>query len=158
MRICSICHAEVKEEMPAVLTVSGYGKPRYLCAACAERFDTVTLGREPQRIAEAMARISSDLAAVGAEDETTCEAVCEILDAARERAERITAGTYDFSEDESGAEDGELPEELLETEEDKALDRAEEEKNKRFDRILNWAWLVIGIGIIALIVYWIWFR
>lgn len=154
MNRCAICQAVITAEEPPVLTVSGYGMPRCLCEDCARRFDTVTLGREPERIFAAMERIASDLAASGTEDEIVCEAVCEILTSAKERAGKIADGRYDFSEDAAAEAGEELPEELLETEEDKALDRAEKEKNERFDRFLNWAWLGIGICAVAFLVYW----
>ena len=47
----------------------------------------------------------------------------------------------------------EIPEELQETEEDKELDRREAEKQKKFDKIMNWVSLIaIGGTLIYLIV------
>lgn len=157
MNRCAVCSAPIEEESPAILTMGGFGHPRYLCPACAERFDTVTEGRDPDAISAAAEKISADLAASGTDDEATYETVKEILDTAATRAEGIRAGTYDFSEDEK-EEEGELdeiPEELLESEEDRALDRAEEEKNKKFDRILNYAWIGIAICAVVLFVLWL---
>ena len=153
MRQCAVCNAPVTEETPAILTMGGFGHPRYLCAACAARFDTVTEGREPDAIEEAMNRITADLAATGTEDEAAFETVKEILDTAAVRLAKIKEGTYDFSED-TETEEGELdeiPEELLESEEDRALDEAEEEKNKKFDSVLNWIWL--GVAVVAVVLF-----
>lgn len=160
MRQCAVCNAPITEESPAVLTMGGYGHPRYLCSGCAARFDTVTAGHDPEEIAAAMHRISDDLSATGTEDEATYETVREIFDAASRRAKKIKDGTYDFSEDdreEEGTLD-EIPEELRESEEDLALDREEEEKNKKFDRVLNFVWIGVGVLAVAFLVYWFFIR
>ena len=41
---------------------------------------------------------------------------------------------------------------------DPLLDRIEQEREKRFDKILNWAWLFIGIGVVAYLVWFFFFR
>ena len=68
------------------------------------------------------------------------ELVSETLNHAAKRATAIKEGTYDFSLDEESAEDegfDEVPEELLESEEDKALDEAEKVQNEKLDKVLN---------------------
>ena len=71
---------------------------------------------------------------------------------------QIEDGSYDFTLDEQTEEEFELSEDMLETEEDRELDRIEEEREKRFDKILNWAWLFIGIGFVAYLVWFFFFR
>ena len=76
------------------------------------------------------------------------ETVTEIFSAAGERARKIKEGTYDFSEDEK-EEDGllDVPEELCETEEDKALDVKEQKNAKLIDKIFNWIYLAVFLGV-----------
>ena len=84
--------------------------------------------------------------------EQSLATVKELLSAAMERAELIKSGEYDFASDEDEAELEEIPEELLETEEDRALDRADEERTKKFDRVFNWiAGFAIGAAAAFLI-------
>ena len=71
-----------------------------------------------------------------------------------ERREKIRAGEYDFSEDEiSDAEEEEIPEELLETEEDIENERREAEKNKKPDRITNIICAVLGLAAVGFFIY-----
>lgn len=157
MNLCAVCNAPITEESPAILTMGGFGHPRHLCADCAARLDTVTEGRDAEAIEAAMERISADLASSGTDDEATFGAVKEILDTAARRVAKIKEGTYDFSEDDAEKEGelDEIPEELLETEEDRALDREEEEKNQKFDRALNWVWVGVGVVFVVLLVLWL---
>lgn len=157
MNRCAVCNAPIEGESPAILTMGGFGHPRYLCPACAERFDTVTTGHDPEEISAAAEKITADLAVANSDDEATYETVKEVLTAAATRADAIRAGTYDFSDD--GKDEGEgldeIPEELRESEEDRALDREEEEKNQKFDRVLNFVWLGIAVAAVAFLIYWL---
>ena len=74
---------------------------------------------------------------------------------AGERAAAIEKGTYDFSEDASEDEEEmiEIPEELRETEEDRALDEKDAEAEKKFDKIMNWAWAGILAAFVIYFAY-----
>ena len=149
MRHCSICKKEVDEENSPILTMGGFGNPRYLCAECAEDIDTVIGAKEPEEIESAMAEISHKLSVCDIDDSLVTETVKEIFSAAGQRAKEIKNGTYDFSMDEE--RDGELldvPEELLETEEDKQLDEKDKKTEKLFDKILNWVCFAVFLAVI----------
>ena len=148
MRLCSICSKGVNAENAPILVMGGFGNPKYLCDECAQDIDTAIGARESEKIEEAMSRISKKLAGTGAENELVVETVKEIFTEAGERARKIKEGTFDFSaEEEAASEDGEyeIPEDMLESEEDKALDALDAEKAKKLDKIFNW----ITVGIIA---------
>ena len=106
------------------------------------------------KIREAMERIGKKLANAGPDD-LTLETVDTVLRESAERAAKIKDGSYDFSLDEAEEDsaDDSVPEELLETEEDKALDRRDEERSKRFDKIFNWITLAVFLAAAVLIVY-----
>ena len=75
----------------------------------------------------------------------------EMVQRATDRAKRIAEGTYDFSEDEEDPEVEELveiPEELQETEEDRALDEKDAEIEKKWDKVMNLVWY-ITLGVFA---------
>ena len=91
-----------------------------------------------------MDRIGKKVATASLGDRESLATVKEILESAIERAELIKSGEYDFSSDTESEDSYEIPEELLESEEDRELDRMDEEKNKKFDKIFNW---VAGIAI-----------
>ena len=68
------------------------------------------------------------------------EKMRELYAEAKERAEKIKSGEYDFSldgEDEGESEDSDIPTELLESEEDRLLDEKEAEEAKRADKLVT---------------------
>ena len=139
MRHCSICKREVDENEAPILAMGGFGNPKYLCAECAEDIDNVIGAKEAERIELAMAKISGKLSESDTDDMLVAETIKEIFSAAGERAQKIRNGTYDFSEDEAENDEiTDVPEELLETEEDKARDEREAKAAKLFDKIFNW--------------------
>ena len=150
---CCICRAEVDAENAPMLTVNAFAAARYLCPECEKDLDTVMRGTTPEEIGEAMDRISAKLAENDIENKTTLAAIDEIMKDASERAEEIKNGTYDFSLDDEVIE--EIPEELLESEEDKELDRIEEEKNKKLDKIFDWINFALIFALIAFFAYFI---
>ncbi len=154
MEQCVICNKEFEEENAAVLEMGAYGTPKYLCPECSKELDTATLGTDISEIGAALERISkkvseSDISA------KTFETIKSILSRAAERAKAIKEGTYDFSLD-NAEPDGEgfdeVPEELRETEEDIALDKADEEYTQKVNNFLDYVALgaVIGIAIFAI--------
>ena len=145
---CVLCERTITEENPAILTVGAYGNPKCVCGECRELLDTATLGREYEKIADAMETLGKRMAEV-TPDKQAFDVVSGLLESAAERAKKIKVGEYDFSLDEEEAEDelDELPEELLETEEDREKDKRDEERIKKFDKIFTY----ISIGVFAAI-------
>lgn len=149
---CALCGAIAEKEEPAILALGNYGYPRYLCDECEAELDTATLGREYDTIADAIGRLAKKTDRFGKDDKITLKTMKEILEAAAIRANEIKDGSYDFSLDEEApAEDtegfDEIPEELLETEEDKARDEKEAKFNKKLDKITNWIWVAVFAGV-----------
>ena len=146
---CTVCNKEFKSEEPKILAMGAYGTPKYVCDGCSEDLDEATLGREPEKIAAAMDRIGQRLADTNP-DKSTFMTVNSVMKVAAERANLIKEGKYDFSLDEEPDEEeegfDEIPEELLETEEGKELDRQDEEKLKKFDKVYN---VIIAVALAA---------
>lgn len=151
MKHCSVCHKEIAEENPAVLTLTAFANPKYVCKECEEDLDKATLSKDPEEISAAIQNIGDKMKNADNDDKLILNIVTEILNAAAERGELIKDGVYDFSNDEAQEKEGEdsVPEELLETEEDRELDRKEEESKKKFDKILNWVMLAVVLGIVG---------
>lgn len=154
MKQCAICDRHVEAEDAPILTMGAYGNPKYLCDECAEDLDIATLGKEYDEILAAMDRIGKRMSDFDP-DGVTYKNVSAIMERAAERAKQIKAGTYDFALDEAEDEESfdEIPEELLETEEDKELDKRDEEKQKRFDAVFNWISFGAIIGALGFLVY-----
>jgi hypothetical protein len=141
----------IADENPAILTIGAYGNTKCICGKCQELLDTATLGREYDKIAEAMEMLGRRMAE-STPDDQSFKVVSELLSNAAERARLIKAGKYDFAlDDEGDGEISELPEELLETEEDKEKDKRDEEKARKFDKIFNY--ITAGIfGVAAILI------
>ena len=142
-KICCTCLIRFENDDAPVLTMGAYGTPKYLCPECADLVEKVTRSREYDEIAEAMNAITDRMSKANVDDRVTVETMTELLKDSAERAQKIKLGEYDFSLDEETEEDSEesfedIPEELLETEEDRLLDEEEAEKLKKFDKVLNW--------------------
>ena len=144
---CALCGRIPECEEPAVLTMGRYGKPRHLCEECEAQMDTATLGREYDEIVDAIDALGKKATGFAADDEPTMNVMRAFLMRAAKRAAEIKEGNYDFDadSDQTADEDAEgfdeIPEELLETEEDAELDRRDEEKAKKFDKFLNGLWI-----------------
>ena len=146
---CTVCKAMFDGESAAVLTMSGFGNARYICPECEALMDTATLGEDYGQIKEAIEALG-ERAKIDVADSVAFDTFAEILNEAAERAEKIKNGEYDFSLDAPADEQGfeEIPEELLESEEDRALDEKEAKTSAVVDKITSW---ICG-GIIAAIV------
>ncbi len=154
--ICSICKATLDTENAAILTMSGYGTPRYICDGCEGDISAATGAREISVISSAMDRIGKKMTENNPDDSAVLKSVEEIMTEARLRAEKIKSGEYDFDEEAEIAEQEsgeEIPEELLETEEDRELDRKEREKNKKIDRITNVVCMVLLLAAFGFLAY-----
>lgn len=150
MAKCCMCDVNVDRESAPVLSMGAVGNPRFLCDRCAGLLDTATLGEDFDTIKDAIEEIGTVMAD-NDPDEVTFSIVSELMLGASERAKAIRDGSYDFSLD-TETKEGELediPEELLESEEDIEKDKADEEKLKKFDKFYNY--VLIGAGIAAAI-------
>ena len=137
MKKCSLCAKRLEKEEPEILTVGSYGVARYLCDDCAALLDKMTLSTEVSDIKEAYDAVVEKMLDGPLIDESANETLQNMLVSAKERAEAIKAGTYDFSLDTPTDEMDEIPEELLESEEDIELDRKRDERAAKLDKVLN---------------------
>ncbi|MBQ7363714.1 MAG: hypothetical protein IJW48_04615 [Clostridia bacterium] len=141
---CSICLAPIDADTADILTMGAYGTPKCLCDECSALMKTATLGTDYEEIRAAMDEVSRRISSSNVDDRRVIATVAGIFDGLEERTAKIRTGSYDFSLDEEEEAD-DVPEELLESEEDRALDERDEEKKKKWDRVLNY----VSIGIIA---------
>lgn len=160
---CSICFAKVDGDEAPVLAISGAGVPRCLCDSCASDIDTITASHDFDEIMAAMERLSRMISEGNADDTLTISTMSSIMAKAAERATLIKEGKYDFALDESEqqVEDEsllEIPEELLESEEDKELDEKENERAQKIDKVLNWVWGIVMALAVAFLVWWFFLR
>ena len=153
---CALCGTMPETEEPAILALGRYGVPRYLCEQCEREIDAATLSKDHSEAVAAIESLGKKMASFGKDDLITVDTVRKILEKSAQRAAAIKDGSYDFALDEAeeGDEEGfdEIPEELLESEEDKALDAKEAATSKKMDKILNW---VSGIVFAAAAVFFI---
>ncbi len=155
MKLCTVCKNQFESEDAPILVMGAYGNPKYLCPDCASDLDTATLGRDFDSIAAAMERLGKKMSNTDP-DKQTYDTLGSLLESAAERAKAISAGEYDFSLDEQATEAetfDEIPEELRETEEDKALDAEDAAKQEKFDKWFNWVSLGAVIGAVAFVVW-----
>ena len=153
---CSICYRQtVDKDTAPILAMGHFGTPRYICSECETLIDTVERSHDPSEIEAAMARLGETVGNNSVEDTVVLEAVEDIFKTSTERAEKIKAGTYDFALDEKEEEGtfDEIPEELLETEEDKQKTEKEEQFNKKFNKIMDIATIVILAAAAVLFVF-----
>ena len=154
---CSVCFTAVDGDEAAILAISGAGVPRCLCAECAQEIETASDGREYNESTDAIGRLGKKLNDTNTDDPVVVDTMSEILKSAAERASLIKSGEYDFSKDENDSSDAdlleEIPEEMLETEEDRELDAADAERATRFDKFFNWVWAAMLIGSVAFLVW-----
>ena len=151
---CALCGSEITNENAPVLTMGGYGVPRYLCDNCAEQIEVATTEENVDAIAAAVKALGSKLASYD-HDSATTAAMTEILDSAMNRGKAIKEGTYDFSLDNRSESEGleDIPEELLETEEDRRLDEEEEKKYTKFNKIFNWVAIATFAALGGFLIY-----
>lgn len=144
---CSICGGEVNEKS-AVLTMTGAGNARLICEGCEAKLNTALRSKDYQEIAEACDGLAELMEKSECEDEVTLETMREIYAEAKDRAEKIKTGEYDFTldADEEDTLPEDIPEELLELEEDRLLDEKEALANKKADGIITAVSAVIFIA------------
>ena len=148
MSNCCICEKSVEREDAPILAMGGAGYARVLCEECDRELQVATRGHDVEEIKAAINSLSTKMAN-GEPDTVTYRMMSEILITATQRAMEIKDGTYDFARDDEEDNEGfdEIPEELLESEEDVELDRKDEEKAKKFDKVYS---IILTISLIAL--------
>ena len=112
---------------------------------------TVTASHDPEQIEGAMKQIAAKISSAQVDDKLVMDMVGEIFSEAGKRAALIREGNYDFSLDSKDEGLLDIPEELLESEEDKLLDEKDAETNKKIDKILNWitaGFIVAAVGFV----------
>ena len=162
---CSICYSDAPENA-AILALGRLGNPRYLCPECDSLLEEVTEGGSYDSIKAAFDKLSDKIAGADSEDEVVKEALENIFSEARDRAEEIRLGTYDFSLDEKNCEEEgaetdseglefgleDEPEEL--SEEELAERERKERIAKRIDTVTTW---VCGAIFVATVLGFIWY-
>ena len=156
MAKCCICERKIEREDAPVLSMGGAGYARLLCDECDGLLTVATEGTDFNEIERAMDQLGKKISG-GNPDGVTFDMMNNLMREASERAKAIRDGSYDFSLDRS-VEDEEwsledIPEELRESEEDKAKDKADEEKMKKFDKFSNWVFIGALIGCVLFVVY-----
>ena len=136
-----------REDAP-ILAMGGAGYARVLCEECDRELQVATRGHDVEEIKAAINSLTTKLAN-SEPDAVTYRMMNEILITSTQRAMEIKDGTYDFARDDEEDNEGydEIPEELLESEEDIELDKKDEEKAKKFDKVYS---IILTISLIAL--------
>ena len=153
-KLCCVCKKNTDSENSAILVMGGFGNPKFLCSECSEDFDKATGATDFDTIKAAIEKIGENLSKNNISDDTVLDTIEGIFAESIDRAEKIKAGTYDFSMDkEQSDQSDDIPEELMESEEDKLLDQREAKTNKKIDGILNWVFVAIFVLAIGYFVY-----
>ena len=159
-KLCSLCKRSVDSENAPILAMGGFGNPRYICDECAKNIEVMTTAHDVDTIKENLAMVSEKMSRANVDDTVTLDAMDALLADVKDRAEKINRGEYDFSNDVQELQaseivgEPEIPEELLETEEDRALDEKEQQQKAKFDKIFNWVALgIIAAAVAAVIIY-----
>lgn len=154
MKKCCMCDRIIEREDAPVLAMGAAGNPRLLCDECEKLLDTATLGEDYDEIKNAISKIS-DIMSNGNPDGVTYAIISELVVNSSNRAKSIKDGSYDFALDEETVEEGfdEIPEELLESEEDIEKDKADEALMKKFDKFYNIALIVAGVAFVGFLAW-----
>lgn len=154
--ICSICKQPVDSEAAAILSVGGFGTPRYMCAECEADIEEMTRSRDVEAINLAITRIGKKMSESETDDRVTLRTIEDVMKSSAERKEKIKEGTYDFDEEEEldeASEDDGVPPELRESEEDIENERIKAEKYKKIDAITNWVLVGALVGALGFMIY-----
>lgn len=154
---CSLCLESVDSEEADILTMGGYGTPKYLCPECAKKIDNIMNGRDYDSIVLTLDELNATVLKSNVDNRAVLDTITRILADGAARAKKIKEGTLDFDaelEEKENEEEFDITEELEESEEDKLLDEEESEKQKKFDKITS----IISAAIIFLtLAYLIWY-
>ncbi len=155
IRNCCTCFNKVEEENAAILTVGPYGTPRCLCDECSALVDTITSSTESDKIKHAMDELTSRMKSANADDPLTVDVITDIIRKGAEKVKCLDGGSYRDEPENTANGDGfdEIPDELKETEEDRLLDEKDAEAERKFNKAMNIAWIVVG-ALAAVLVVW----
>lgn len=149
---CCICQRNIEKDDAPILAIGAYGAPKCICGECEKNIDTATRATDANDATEAIRKLGESLTLGNTQDSQIIETVNGIITDAAQRAEAIRNGSYDFAKDDESEPEFELDEDLLESEEDRALDEKEAKTNKTIDTVTAWA---CGIILTAAIVFFI---
>ncbi len=153
VKYCSICKLPIENEDAAVIAIGAYGTPKCICEKCENNIELATKSDDAEKAENAMRELGEALTKGNTGDTQIIDTVNSIIEEAAGRAEAIKRGEYDFTKDEEESEpEFVIPEDMLESEEDRALDEKEAKTNKIVDTITAW---VSGISFVAAIVFFI---
>ena len=174
-RGCCLCNNPIDAKNAPILTLGAAGWPRMICDDCDKRIVTASTAKTYEEIEAACRALGDGMVVMRVEDSAVIETVNGIIESSMQRAEQIKDGSYDFSLDEAeeaessedevapdeadaadgedgegdtadGGEEFDIPEELRETEEDRALDEAEAKQSKVLDTVVSWTSALIFLG------------
>ena len=149
---CSICGREIDMENAPIIAMGGFGHPRCICDECADKLDVMNTSLDAEQIRAVMKDIADTMANNNGDDMVAHNAVKVILMEAGARVEKIENGSV--ADEEAKEEFLDVPEELLETDEDRELDRQDEIKNQHLDVIFNWISIgIIGLAVVGFAIY-----
>ena len=134
--------------------MGAYGNPKVLCDDCANLVETINFGKDYNDITAAMQKLTDTMSASNVDERVVMETVTNMLEDCAKRAQKIKEGTYDFAlDDQSDEGEYEIPTELHETEEDRLLDEKDKAASEKFDKLMNWAWIGVGIAVAAIVIW-----
>ena len=151
---CCICHNEINTETAPILYMGATGVPRCICDECDKSIEEMTKGRDSEAITQACRSIAKRLEEADNGDERTILLIGGMLEGAKARAEKIAAGEFDFEAEENAesTEEFDITEDLMETDEDRALDERDEKIGKIIDTVTTW---IMGLAIVGAIAFFI---
>lgn len=149
---CCICKREIELEDAPIIAIGAYGSPKCICEECEKTIETATHSADADEATEAIRKLGETLTLGNTGDPQVIETVNGIISEAAERADAIRDGSYDFANDAEAEPEFELSEDLLESEEDRALDEKEARTNKIIDTVTGW---ICGVILVAAVVFFI---
>ena len=149
---CCICQKKIESEDAPILAMGAYGSPKCVCESCDGIIETATRSADADEATAAIRKLGEALTLGDTDDTQVIDTVNSIISEAAERAEAIKAGVYDFANDAESEPEFELDEDMLESEEDRALDEKEAKANKIIDTITGW---LCGGMLVAAVVFFI---
>ena len=155
MSKCCICEKNIEREDAPILTLGGAGYARLLCDECDAELTAATTSHDADEIKAAINSLGGKMSNSDP-DHLTYSLLSQILLKATDRGLAIKEGRYDFALDEVEEDEDvmdEIPEELLETEEDIERDKADEESMKKFDKVYNIILAILLTAFGGLLIY-----
>lgn len=154
---CSLCLEAVDSENADILTMGGYGTPKYLCPECAKKIEDVMHGRDYDSIISSLEELNASVLKSNIDNRAVLEAISTILAKGAVRAKAIKEGKLDFDAELAAhdtEEEFEITEDLEELPEDKELDEKEAQQQKKLDKITS---IICGVILLGTLAYLIWY-